>query len=336
MEADTGLTNRALYPRQGEATCFLHFHNHIPCAKAQATIEDIRAYGLSPIETVANHLSERGLGHARIGLVSLNTISYNHYMDLKRRLPEVEFSEFGRQFTDIRWVRSTEELAYFRRSGYVTDLTCEALEQHLRPGMTGYDIRATITNAFMSHEADPGIHFIATTNMADPDRGLPWQRPTPRTITTGSVVLTEITVSYWGYSSQIHRPFAIGQEPTPLYRALFDVALECYENVRALCKPGTTSAEIIAATSVIEDRGFTTYDSVFHGERAKSPALGTRSAWHPFQPWTLQENMVYVIQPNPCTPDHKAGVQLGAAVVVRPNGGECLHNYPFKFPVCGR
>jgi hypothetical protein len=33
--------------------------------------------------------------------------------------------------------------------------------------------------------------------------------------------------------------------------------------------------------------------------------------------------------------DFKAGLQLGAAVVVKPSGGEPLHNYPFKFPVCG-
>ena len=45
--------------------------------------------------------------------------------------------------------------------------------------------------------------------------------------------------------------------------------------------------------------------------------------------------MVHVIQPNPVTLDHTAGLQLGAAVVVKPEGGELLHQYPFKFPVCG-
>jgi hypothetical protein len=105
--------------------------------------------------------------------------------------------------------------------------------------------------------------------------------------------------------------------------------------VRRLCKLGPTSAEIIAATANIEQHGFTTYDSVFHGERGKSPELGTQSAWHPLEPWTLKENMVHVIQPNPITRDLKAGLQLGAAVVVKPDGGEPLHHYPFKFPVCG-
>jgi hypothetical protein len=48
----------------------------------------------------------------------------------------------------------------------------------------------------------------------------------------------------------------------------------------------------------------------------------------------LIENMVHVIQPNPITRDLKAGLQLGAAVIVKSDGGESLHNYPFKFPVC--
>jgi len=45
--------------------------------------------------------------------------------------------------------------------------------------------------------------------------------------------------------------------------------------------------------------------------------------------------MVHIIQPNPTTKDFTAGLQLGAAVVVKPSCGETLHNYPFKFSVCG-
>lgn len=324
-----------VFPREGESACFIHFYNHLPCAKAQAIIPDIRWYGPSPTETVGEELRRRGLGRSRIGLVSFSTISYKHFTDLQRRLPEVEFVDFGPRLTRLRWARSDEELAYLRRSGYLTDLACEALEQRLKPGMTEHDILSIVYGAYIKNGGDPGIHFIATTNMAEPDRFVPWQRVTPRTIGVGSVVITELTVSYWGYATQIHRPFAIGQEPSPVYRKLFDAALECYERVRRICKPGTSSAEIVAATSVIEEYGFTSYDSVFHGERGKFPELGTQSAAHPLEPWTLVENMVHVIQPNPITRDLRAGLQLGAAVVVKPDGGESLHNYPFKFPVCG-
>jgi Xaa-Pro aminopeptidase len=324
-----------LFPRAGDGTVFIHFFNHQPCAKAQSVIRDVRWYGPTPTPTVVEEIRKRGLDRSKIGLVSMRAMAYGHFMDLRRLLPEAEFVEFGPQFNRIRRVRSEEELVYLRRSGYLTDLACEALENNLRPGLNEQEVLSIVYAAYVKQGGDPGIHFVATTNMDNPDRFVPWQKQTPRILEKGSVVITELTVSYWGYSTQIHRPFAIAKEPTPSYRRLFDAAYACYENVRKICTPGTTSEQIIAATSVIEESGFTSYDSVFHGEAGKSPELGTRSAAHPLEPWTLEENMVHVIQPNPITKDLTAGLQLGAAVIVKPQGGEALHNYPFKFPVCG-
>ena len=324
-----------LLPREGDATLFIHFFNHQPCAKAQSIIDDVRWYGPTPMPTLVGEINTRGLSKGRIGLVSMRTMAYGHVSELQRQFPEAQLIEFGPQFGKIRRVRSEAELIYLRKSGYLTDLACEALENNLRPGLSEQDILSIVYNAYLKNGGDPGIHFIATTNMDNPDRFVPWQRQTSRVLEKGSVVITELTVSYWGYSTQIHRPFAVGKEPTPIYRRLFDAAYECYENVRKICKPGTSSEQIIAATSAIEANGFTSYDSVFHGEAGKSPELGTSSAAHPLEKWTLEENMVHVIQPNPITKDFKAGLQLGAAVVVKAGGGEPLHNYPFKFPVCG-
>lgn len=324
-----------LFPRRGDPTVFIHFFNHQPCAKAQSVMEDVRWYGAAPLPTLIEEIRKRALTKSKIGLVSMRAMAYGHVTELQRQFPQAELVEFGPQFNKIRRVRSDEEIAYLRKSGYLTDLACEALENDLRPGLTEQDVLSIVYGAYIKQGGDPGIHFIATTNMDHPDRFVPWQKQTSRVIEKGSVVITELTVSYWGYSTQIHRPFAIGQEPAPVYRKLFDAALQCYENIRRICRPGTTSEEIVAASSIIEDSGFTSYDSVFHGEAGKSPELGTKSAAHPLEAWTLQENMVHVIQPNPITKDFKAGLQLGAAVVVKASGGEALHNYPFKFPVCG-
>ncbi|HZD39188.1 MAG TPA: M24 family metallopeptidase [Terriglobales bacterium] len=324
-----------LFPRTEDPAVFIHFFNHLPCARAQSIIQDVRWYGPTPMPTILEEIRKRGLDKGRIGLVSMRAMAYGHVTELQRQLPSAEFVDFGPQFTRIRRVRSEEELVYLRKSGYLTDLACEALENSLRPGLTEQDVLSIVYRAYIKHGGDPGIHFIATTNMESPDRFVPWQKQTARVLEKGSVVITELTVSYWGYSTQIHRPFAIGKEPSAIYRKLFDAAFECYENIRRICRPGTTSEEIVAASSIIEESGFTAYDSVFHGEAGKSPELGTKSAAHPLEPWTLQENMVHVIQPNPVTRDFKAGLQLGAAVVVKRTGGEPLHNYPFKFPVCG-
>jgi Xaa-Pro dipeptidase len=324
-----------VFPLEGEPVVFVHFFNHIPCAEEMSIVADVRGYGPSPAATLDEELRSRGLAGARIGIVSLNAVPYNQFAGLKGGLPDATFIEFGRSYNAIRWVRSDEELPFLRRSGRLTDLACEALERELRPGLTGFDIRSIVNGAYSHAESDPGIHFIATTSMAQPDRFVPWQRVTPRVLSKGDVVITELTVSYWGYATQIHRPFAIAEEPSPVYRDLFAAAYECYESIRQICKPGATADQIVAASSVIDERGFDTYDSVFHGERGKFPELGTASSAHPPESWTLGENMVYVIQPNPVTRDRTAGLQLGAAVLVTPAGGEPLHRYPFAFPVCG-
>jgi Xaa-Pro dipeptidase len=324
-----------IWPRDGEPVLFLHFYNHVPCTREMSTVGDVRGYGPSPTATLDTELRTRGLAKAKLGIVSLNAVPYNQFNDLQARLPDVAFSEFGRAYNAIRWVRSEEEVVFLRRSGYLTDLACEALQRELRPGLNEFEIRSIITNAYNDQESDPGIHFVATTSMAQPDRFVPWQRVTPRVLSKGDVVITELTVSYWSYSTQIHRPFAIAAEPAPVYRDLFDAAYECYRNIRSICKPGTTSEQIVAASAVIEERGFDTFDSVFHGERGKFPEIGTASSQHPPEPWTLRENMVHVIQPNPIMRDRTAGLQLGSAIIVRPDGGEALHDYPFAFPICG-
>ena len=319
-----------LFPRRGDPTVFIHFFNHQPCAKAQSILEDVRWYGPTPMPTIVDEIRKRGLSKSKTGLVSMRAMAYGHVTELQRQFPDAELIEFGPQFSRIRRVRSEEELVYLRKSGYLTDLACEALENNLRPGLTEQDILAIVYGAYIKNGGDPGIHFIATTNMDNPDRFVPWQKQTSRVLEKGSVVITELTVSYWSYSTQIHRPFAIGKEPSPTYRKLFDAAYACYENIRKVCKPGTTSEEIVAASSIIEESGFTSYDSVFHGEAGKSPEIGTKSAAHSLEPWTLQENMVHVIQPNPITPDERMGMQLGALTVVRDDGAECLHGIPFE------
>ena len=198
-----------LFPQEGTPTVFIHFFNHQPCAKAQSITNDVRWYGPAPIPTLAAEIRRRDLAKARIGLVSMRAMAHGHVTELQRLFPEAEFVEFGPAFGRIRRVRSEEELGYLRRSGYLTDLACEALEEQLKPGLTEHDILSIVYSSYIKNGGDPGIHFIAATRMDQPDRFVPWQKPTPRVIEAGSVVITELTVSYWGYSTQIHRPFAI-------------------------------------------------------------------------------------------------------------------------------
>jgi len=325
-----------LFALEGPSTLYLHFHNHVPNARALGVVEDVRCYWPSAPGAVKEEVRRRGLGRAVLGVVGLATsIPYVQFEELRLLLPEATFKDLARPFNQIRWVRSAEELEWFRRSAELTDRTCELLEQRIRPGLTEHDLTAVIHEAFLPRGGHAGLHFVAATSMTEPDRFVPWQFSSPRVLRAGDVVITEITVSWWGYGAQIHRPFAVAAEPTARYRELYEVAHECFERVRQALKAGATSEDVVRAADVVSERGFTVFDSVVHGEGGRSPELGTSASAHTLERWTFQENQVMVIQPNPVTPDHRAGLQLGCAVRVGPAAAEPLHRYPFKFPVCG-
>jgi Xaa-Pro dipeptidase len=325
-----------IYPLDGEPCLIVYFYNHIPCATEMSIVKDIQWDRNDSVGCVVENITKRKLSSSSFGIVGLNSIPYVDYIGITSKLPGCKFTNVGREFNMIRTVRSEEELDWFRKSAYLTDLTVEALEKKIRPGLTEHDLVAIIQNSFLADDGQVGpTTFLASTDMSNPDVFVPWQYASSRVLRRGYVVITEITASYYGYRAQIHRPFAVGVEPTQLYRELFDVALECFERVSRALKPDATSKDVIEASSVIEERGFTAYDSLLHGEGGKNPELGTKSSAHPFEPFTFKENMVMVIQPQPITKDHKAGLQLGAACIVTPSGGKSLHNYPFKFPVCG-
>lgn len=74
----------------------------------------------------------------------------------------------------------------------------------------------------------------------------------------------EITAHFFDYGGQVLRSFAIGAEPPPLYRALHDAADAAFKRITAVRKEGTTPTQMIEASKVIEDSGFTIIDDIVH------------------------------------------------------------------------
>lgn len=265
-----------IFPKAGDSTLLINLYNHIPTTLNMSIVSDVRCYHPSGPRAVAADLRERGLHTKRIGIVGLgSTIPYKTFLTLQTELPDVDFVDLARPFDRLRWIRSEEELDWFRESARLTDLTCELLEQRIKPGLTEHDLVSIIHEACVPHDGNPTLHFITSTPMDAPERCLPWQYPTRRRLSPGDVITTEITVTYWTYASQTHRPYTVEREPNDTYRRLFDAALECFERVRSALKPGSTSEDIVAASSIIEERGFTAYDSL----RGSRPQPRARHAY---------------------------------------------------------
>jgi Xaa-Pro aminopeptidase len=199
--------------------------------------------------------------------------------------------------------------------------------------MTERELGDRVERAYISQGATNVIHYIGTTSMNAPDLAVPRQFPTMRSLQAGDAVVAEISAAFWEHPGQVLRSFAVG-EPTKLYRDLHAAAEAAFDAIASVLKAGTTSAQVIEASGVIEDAGFTIIDDLLHGYGGGylPPILGSKSRpAGPVPQEPFRDGQTVVIQPNVVTRDGKAGVQTGEMVLITNSGIERLHTMPRGF-----
>ncbi|MGH2870731.1 MAG: hypothetical protein ACRDNK_24575, partial [Solirubrobacteraceae bacterium] len=113
-------------------------------------------------------------------------------------------------------------------------------------------------------------------------------------------------------------------------RELHEVADAAFDAIAGRLRAGASAADLVAASGLIEDAGFTIRDDLVHGFVGGylPPVLGTRSrALAPVPEFTFASGMTVVVQPNVVTSDGRAGVQTGELLLVTEGGVERLHSH---------
>ena len=302
------------------------FYNHVPAATRLAVDVDVRYGGTSGVATAVGVLAERGA--RSVGVVG--PVPWQAARRLQEAVPRVV--DLTPAWTRLRWTKSAEELSVLRTAAELTDRSAAALLEALAPGVTEHDLVAAVEAAYLPAGGSNHIHYVAVTSMAEPDRCVPSQWPTSRRVQEGDVVTFELSTAFVpDYPGQLLRTSTVAAEPTPVYQRLHEVAEQAFDEILARLRPGTTAAELVAASSVVEDNGFTTVDDLVHGFGGGylPPVLGTRSRTLDAVPdLTLEAGMTLVVQPNVSTPDLRCGVQVGELVRVTDQGPELLHSFP--------
>jgi Xaa-Pro dipeptidase len=283
------------------------FYNHVPNAERIATEAEVRWIGERPLETARAEIERRGGG--RIGVIG----------------PPLDGAvDLNDAYTQLRLVKSAEEIEWIRHAARLTDDGVRALREAARPGVDERELGAAIEAAYLPHGATTHIHYLAATPMDDPTVSVPAQYPSDRRLETGDALTCEVSASFWEYPGQLLRTFTIEAEPTPLYRELLDVARAAFDAVAGRLRAGATAAELREAARLIDDAGYTIRDDLVHGFVGGylPPVLGARTAVPDF---TFAAGMTVVVQPNVVTPDERAGVQTGELLLVTDRGFERLH-----------
>lgn len=325
-----------------EAALYTGLTNHVPNAREVSDLPIVEWGGYNPAENVVARLRVVGVTRGRAGLVGVNSkfsmgMPYAHHAHVRSELPELELVDVTGRFQRLRTVKSEEEIDWLRKAAELTDRGIVALAEGARPGMSDVELVALAEAAYRPGGGLPRIMFLRSMAMDDPNGCLPAQNPSRRKVEAGDVIITEFSASYWGYTGQIQRPVFVGAEPTAEWRNLFDVALESYEAIRGVLRPGATEAEVIEAAEPIRAAGLAIYDDLVHGYGVDiMPPIVDREQLRNPPPnggATFERDTAVVIQPNPVTPDERMGLQLGDLTIVRQAGAESLHAVPLHEPL---
>ena len=315
-------------PGQRDAL-YIHYFNHLPLARRLADQADVRWGNASAIAQAVSELERRGAKRDRVAV--LGPVGAEQYAALTRAFGKV--ANLNKAFSNLRRVKSAEEIDWMRIGAWLSDLGMASLRDNARPGMTERELWDVVERGYVGQGGNTGIHFIGMTSMENPQVGVPAQWASTRKLAKGDAVTAEITAIFWEYGGQVLRTFSVGEEPNALYRELHAVADAAFDAIAKAIRHGATPADVIAASGVIEDAGFTTIDDIVHGYGGGylSPILSSRSRTegaHPIPPEPFETDMLLVIQPNVVTRDKRAGVQTGEMVRVTPTGIERMHDLP--------
>jgi Xaa-Pro dipeptidase len=310
---------------------FIQHVNHAPQAQLLADKVDVGWGGESSIAAAIEALEKRGSRSGRIAFIG--PLSVDQHAKLSARFPIT--ANLTRAYIGLRQIKSPEELNWLRIGAYFSDLGIAALRDGLKVGMSERQLCDLVERAYVAQGGTKVIHYIGTTSMSAPDLAVPRQFPSTRRLQAGDVVVAEISAAFWEHAGQVLRSFTLG-EPTKLYCDLHAAADAAFDAISAVLKAGAMPADVIDASGVIEDAGFTIIDDLLHGYGGGylPPILGSKSRpAGPVPQEPFRAGQTIVIQPNVVTRDGNAGVQTGEMVLITDHGVERLHTIPRGFHI---
>lgn len=326
--------NYVVLPVDSAPVLIAQSRNHIPNAASVSVVDDVRWGGPSSATGIVAVLKEKGL--RRVGIVGW--MPYQHRDQVAAALPGVQLTDVTGPFRLLRVTKSALELDWLTRGARFTDAALMSLAQNTHVGMREYELADVIERAYTRDGGMASFYYLSSTSMSKPDKCVPAQVLSGRTLEAGDLITTEISIAYDGYAGQGLRTYTVGADPTPQVQEMHAIAVEVIDEVSHVVRPGATPEDVWRAADRISAAGYSICDALLHGfgMGILPPTLMTRQTTE--NPdnvrWTFEENQTIVIQPNVVTPDQSLGIQVGDLCVVTPTGARSLHSVPREIMRC--
>jgi len=199
-------------------------------------------------------------------------------------------------------IESADDWKGLRRAGHIAQVTLDALEADLRPGVSTAGLDAVAARIFAEHGARSApalVYGFPGTVLISVNDEVVHGIPGPRLVAAGDLVKLDVTVEKDGYIADAARSVLVGSGSDVAMR-LAACARDAFTAALMVARAGTkVNAISRAVESTVRTRGFTVVRGLTgHGVgRAIHEPPSVPNQYDPWQPDVLTDGLVLTIEP---------------------------------------
>ncbi len=249
-----------------------------------------------------------------------SSMSVASFQRLQGYAPETELIDFTQELSDLRAVKSEEEIACSRRAAQICDAAFADILNVVKPGVTERELALELEFNVRRRGAS-GMSFD-TIIASGPRSAMPHAEPSDAEVKEGEFLLFDFGAVYEGYCSDMTRTVVVG-EPNEKQLEIYDTVLQAQEAAVAALRAGQVCSDVDRiARDIISKAG---YGETFghglghsvgiqiHEDPRLSPSCHT----------VLKENTLMTVEPGIYV-EGFGGVRIEDLTVVRKESAEIL------------
>ncbi|MBQ03239.1 peptidase [Candidatus Bathyarchaeota archaeon] len=201
-----------------------------------------------PVEILAENFERLDLEDA---VVAINEDAPWGWINrLIERLPKLFFVDATSYMSQIRMVKSQQELDWMRMACAITDKALEVGFGNLHTGLTERELAGILTSEIRSNGGGAGFVGVLFGERA----ALPHGRPGERELEPGDCVLVDLGTNVHGYSSDLTRTVFYGK-PSTREAELYALVNEANQIAYKAVRPGVSCGELDSIARKVIDNG---------------------------------------------------------------------------------
>ena len=265
----------------------------------------------------------RSSNGSSIGINS-NELTHKNFEDLKKLYPKAKFVDLSSAIVRARMVKDEQEIAAIKQAAQIASKAFPKLLDFLRDGITEYKVSAFL-NATMQDLGAQGPSFDTIVAFGK-NSAEPHYSPRDVKLRKGQFALFDYGAKFRRYCSDITRTVVYGKA-SKQQREIYQIVREANQLGIDASRVGVRAGEIHQKVSRFIDT--TKYKGRFIHSTGHTVGLAVHdgAVIHPAFKGTIEENMVFTIEPGIYIPG-LGGVRIEDDIVIRKNKAEVLTTAP--------